>query len=392
MATPPSHTRIDLSQSPSAAAVLNSTIIPALTLAKAGVAGICIPGVESVITGVLELATMLSMMDANKEDLAKIEKALYKLIAIDTTGVSGDLKQRLDTLPSELEMIVSECKSLAEKNRFTRFLKSKLYKERIQSIKDSVASHIHHFTFYGNISIEKCIEAMASNVRAVNNKIDTVLFNETLGKLKCVPARYNSVNTPEKCMNGTRVAIIQDIVTRLSATPSSAERVVMLSGPAGSGKSSIAKSVAAILAEEKGMLAASFFFSRAYKERKEITHLPTTLAMHLADYDAAFRIRLIDLLQSDQTGILDADPHLQFQKMVVEILENLPPSSQPWAICLDALDECGNDHGQIFLRWLSDSIARIPSHIRFFLTGRPDVPSYMKLNTLISQMHGFLLD
>jgi cytidylate kinase len=56
----------------------------------------------------------------------------------------------------------------------------------------------------------------------------------------------------------------------------------MLSGSAGSGKSTIAKTVAAILAEKK-ILAASFFFSREYKERREIRGLPKTLAYQLAD-------------------------------------------------------------------------------------------------------------
>ncbi|KAF7362706.1 WD-REPEATS-REGION domain-containing protein [Mycena venus] len=377
---------------PSPASILDDTILPALTLAQSGVTGIGIPGVEGAINGVLELAMMLSTMKANKEDLAKLEKSLHKLITIDTAGVGANLKQRLDTLSSELKMIDFERKSLAEKSRFQRFLRSKQYKEKIQGIKDSVASHILHFTFYGNISIEKCVEDMASKVQAVGSKMDTVRINEVLSKLKCVPARYNSVNTPDRCMDGTRVDILKDIVTRLSAVPNSAERVVMLSGLAGSGKSTIAKTVAAILAEKHGILAASFFFSRDYTERKEITHLPTTLAMHLADYDVAFRTGLIDLLETDQTGILDAEPHLQFQRMIVEILEKLPPSSKPWAICLDALDECGKDRGQTFLRWLSDSIARIPDYIRFFLTGRPDIPSYLELDTLVSVTHRIVLD
>ncbi|KAJ6481173.1 hypothetical protein DFH09DRAFT_1464725, partial [Mycena vulgaris] len=193
-------------------------------------------------------------------------------------------------------------------------------------------------------------------------------------------------------MDGTRVDIIKDIVTRLTAPPNPSERIVMLSGPAGSGKSTIAKSVASILAEEKGILAASFFFSRDYTERNEIKHLPTTLAFQLSDYNVLIRTSLIDLLETDQTGILDVDPHLQFQKMIVEILEQMPLSPTPWVICLDALDECGKERGQLFLRWLSDSISQIPAHIRFLLTGRPDVPSYLKFDTLLSFMHGIILN
>ncbi|KAJ7278638.1 hypothetical protein C8J57DRAFT_1712708 [Mycena rebaudengoi] len=86
---------------------------------------------------------------------------------------------------------------------------------------------------------------------------------EILASLKCVAARYNAVNTPEKCMDGTRVDIIRDLVACLTSTPDSI-RLVMLSGVAGSGKSTIAKTVATILANNNNRaLAASFFFSRS---------------------------------------------------------------------------------------------------------------------------------
>ncbi|KAJ6541156.1 hypothetical protein DFH09DRAFT_1041449, partial [Mycena vulgaris] len=356
------------------------TILPALRLAKAGATGIGIPGVELVINVVLELATTLSTMKGNKQDLAKLEGSLNQLINTDASAAGDDLKQRLSELSSKLGEIAVECKAIAEKNRLKQFFKSNDYKERIQGIKESIASHIYQFTFYGNISIEKSVEAILK-----------IFTKEMLARLKCVPARYNADNTPNKCMVGTRVNTIQDILTRLTAAPNSSERVVMLSGSAGSGKSTIAKSVACVLAEE-GLLAASFFFSHTHADRKEITHLTTTLAVQLAEYNAVFRTELIQLLETDCTGLLAAEPHLQFQKMFVQILEKIPSSSSPWVICLDALDECGQDRGQNFLRWLSDSIARIPAHIRFFLTGRPDVPSFLKLDTLRSVVHGIILD
>ncbi|KAJ7482722.1 hypothetical protein FB451DRAFT_1394027 [Mycena latifolia] len=388
-------------QPSSAMRTLDSIILPILGVAKAGASGIGVPGVEPAINGVWELATMLSTMKANKEDLLKLQESLRALIAINPLhDGGGDLKQRLTKLSSELSVIALKCTSLAEKGRLKRFFQSKKYKQGIQVIKDAVASHIQQFTFDTSISIEKIVQDIASNVRVIDRKTDTLntrvqglerrFDSGILASLKSVAARYNAANTPEPCMDGTRVNVIQDIVARLTGPPDST-RVMMLSGVAGSGKSAIAKSVAAILAEEKGILAGSFFFSRDYVERKEIKHLATTLAMQIADYNTIFRTNLIQFLETDCTGILEAGPHLQFQKLVVNILGNLPPSSRPWIICLDALDECGQDHGQVFLRWLSDSIAQIPAHIRFFLTGRPDVPAYLKFDTLHSLVHEILL-
>ncbi|KAJ6629728.1 hypothetical protein B0H10DRAFT_2184299 [Mycena sp. CBHHK59/15] len=344
-------------------------ILPALSLAKASVTGIGIPGVEPVINGVLELVTMISTMKANKEDLSKLERSLKAFIAIDASGASEDLKRQLNML------------SLGPK----RFFSSKEDKEKILDIQNSVASHIQEFTFYGNISIDKLVGDIVS-------KVGVVHANEILARVRCVPARYNAENTPEKCMDGTRVNIINDIITQLTSPPNSSRHLFMLSGSAGSGKSTIAKSVASILAEEKHILAASFFFSRDYADHKEIKLLPSTIARQLADYNADFRHLLVKFLDGDCTGILTAEPRLQFQQLVVELLVQMPPSPTPWIICLDALDECGKDRRQVFLRWLSDSITHMPTYVRFFLTGRPDVPSYLKLDILHSLMHEIILD
>ncbi|KAF7346897.1 NACHT-domain-containing protein [Mycena venus] len=114
------------------------------------------------------------------------------------------------------------------------------------------------------------------NFQGIDRKFDKGNTREALASLKCVAARYNAANTPEKCMDGTRVNIIRDLVASLTSTPDSI-RLVMLSGVAGSGKSTIAKTVATILAEEKDTLAASFFFSRDHTDQGH-THWVTSVA------------------------------------------------------------------------------------------------------------------
>ncbi|KAJ7764420.1 hypothetical protein B0H16DRAFT_1526974, partial [Mycena metata] len=216
-------------------------VIPVLSLAKASVTSIGVPAVEPVINGVLELATMVSTMRSNKEDLAKLENCLNDLITLDASGCSEDLKNRLTALTSDLNSISLACKALVEKPRFNRFVMSRDYKDRIQEIKNSIGSCIRNFTFYGNISIEELIACMTV-------KVDEVLTKEILSNLKTVSARYNADNTPEVCMQGTRVNTITEIVTRLTGGPDESQRIIMLSGSAGSGKSTVAKTVASILA------------------------------------------------------------------------------------------------------------------------------------------------
>ncbi|KAJ6612376.1 WD40-repeat-containing domain protein [Mycena sp. CBHHK59/15] len=375
--------------------LLNSVII-ALTASKAAVTGLGVPGVEPVINGVLQLATMLSTMKANKKDFRGLELSITTLVtdidASGTTGASGDLQDRLIKLSSKFTALAADCRSHADKSSFKRFWKSNDYKDDILRIKNLAASHIQEFTFHGNISVEKLVADMVSKVSVVDEKVDAVAATAILAQLKYVPARYNAENTAERCMDGTRVDLIHDILAQLAGPPNLSSRVVMLCGPAGSGKSTVAKTIASRLAEERGLLAASFFFSRDYAERKEIRFLASTLACQLADYNEDFRRLLVKLLQNDRERLLSADPHLQFKKLFVELLAQMPPSPTSWVICLDALDECGKDRGQVLLRWLSDNIHEIPVHVRFLLTGRPDVPSYLKLSPLLSLMHKWSID
>ncbi|KAJ6587460.1 hypothetical protein DFH09DRAFT_229581, partial [Mycena vulgaris] len=359
---------------------IHQAALPVLNLAKASVTGIGIPGVEPVINGVLELATLIDTMHSNKEDLSQLDQRLDSFIAIDTSGCGENLRDRLTTLVSQLTAVSVECKALAGKHRFERLFISREHKDRIQGIRSAIASHIQEFTFYSNISIEKLVTDMAFNM----------LAKQILSGVKWVSASYDAEDTPDMCMEGTRVDIVQEIIARLTGTDT-AQRIIMLTGSAGSGKSTIAKTVASALAEDH-ILTASFFFSRDHAERKEIKLLPTTLAYQLAGHDAGFERLLVKFLDVDRSGVLSAGPRVQFQKLIVDLLAKMPPSQTPWVICLDALDECGKEHATEVLRWLSEGISRIPAHIRFFLTGRPNVPSYLKSQVLHSSMYQLVLD
>ncbi|KAJ6501235.1 WD40-repeat-containing domain protein [Mycena vitilis] len=358
-------------------------------------------------------------MKANKEDLSKLEDTLQRLSVINVSGPSPDLTKRVADFTSNLAPLVKECSSVASKSAIKHFFKSKNYQEKIRAIKTSIAIQIQEFTFQGNISIECLITDLASkvenivrsvnavhksadNIRASVNNVhssvdivhtsaNNVRTDELLARLAYVPARYNGENTPDKCMDGTRVEIIQDIMTFLTHAPDPLQRVLMLSGSAGSGKSTIAKTIACLLADSH-VLGASFFFSRDYADRNNLRGVPSTLARQLADYDVKYRSLLLKFLDEDRNGVLSADPQLQFQELVVGLLEQTAPSRTPCIICLDALDECGKDRGQVLLRWLSDSIHRLPTHILFFLTGRPDVPSYLKFHTLRPLIYNIILD
>ncbi|KAJ7634820.1 WD40-repeat-containing domain protein [Roridomyces roridus] len=395
-------------------------IMPALRVAKAAVTGTPVPGLESAINAVLEVAEMVQTMKGNLEDLPGLAQKIRDLIKVDLQNCSTELKERLDKFRNNLGALTPRITALAAKSKLKQFWNSKKYEKEIADIKASIMSYMQEFIFSNEISVLKLLEKMSikvdhieesvqklapevkqtnnsvqqmvPEVQDIHNTIRTQYVAQTLAKIRYVSARYNAPNTPDMCMDGTRTQILKDIITGLTVPSKPSERIVLLSGSAGTGKSTIAKSVASILAEEKHMLAASFFFSKNYAERREIDGLPLTLAYQLAHHSTEFKDVLLHFLNQDQHEILDADPKLQFRKLVVDLLAQIPASSNPWIICLDALDECGQDRGQVFLRWLSDNIAKIPTYVHFFLTGRPDVPSYLGHDDLCLIMHHICLD
>ena len=98
------------------------------------------------------------------------------------------------------------------------------------------------------------------------------------------------------CLKGTRGAILDEIGlwTQDFERPS----VYWLNGLAGSGKSTIAQTVAERVFSD-GLLGASFFCSRDFEDRSNLQFIFPTLAVQLARRYTKFRSIIIPLVQSD---------------------------------------------------------------------------------------------
>ncbi|KAJ7226963.1 hypothetical protein GGX14DRAFT_693065 [Mycena pura] len=123
-----------------------NAVLVTLELAKSAATGIGIPGVESAVNAVAELASMVSRMNANEKELPKLIKTLNNFIEIDISGCRTDLAQRLYSLASKLSPMVERCNILLKKPRFKRFVSSKKHEKEIQEMKHLIASHIQEFT------------------------------------------------------------------------------------------------------------------------------------------------------------------------------------------------------------------------------------------------------
>jgi hypothetical protein len=140
-----------------------------------------------------------------------------------------------------------------------------------------------------------------------------------------------------------------------------------LNGLAGTGKSTIAKTIAERLFAD-GQLGASFFCSRDFEDRRNLQFIFPTLATQLARKYTEFRSILVPLIQLDPE-IAHESLYSQMEKLIVQPLDESRVST---IIVIDALDECEDEESaSAILSVLGRLASKIP-RVKFFLTGRPE--------------------
>src|SRR5579871_4322431 len=147
---------------------------------------------------------------------------------------------------------------------------------------------------------------------------------------------YADQHEPE-CLKGTRTDLLNHIVEWVE--DSQGKCIFWLNGMAGTGKSTISRTIARSF-KERGQLGASFFFKRGEGNRGNGTMFFTTIAVQLA-----YHFRDANLKSRIQKAI-DADPFIskkafreQFDKLIVQPLSEIKHTAK-LVMVIDALDEC----------------------------------------------------
>ncbi|KAJ5621301.1 NACHT and WD40 domain protein [Penicillium herquei] len=198
----------------------------------------------------------------------------------------------------------------------------------------------------------------------------------------------------DKCLPGTRTDIINQIKQWASSESSHAKCIFWLNGMAGTGKSTIARTMAESFSQAES-LGASFFFGRGEGDRGNSRKLFPTIAMQLAINDA------------NPTGSTPRAPRdrkktmkEQFEKLIFQPLQTLELdwalesiiSIQTRVIVLDALDECDGDDDIRLILQLLPQLERLTSlRLRVLLTSRPDLPVRLGFSKIASEDHKDLI-
>ena len=185
-----------------------------------------------------------------------------------------------------------------------------------------------------------------------------------------------------QCHPDTRIDLLHQI--RAWVDDPSGECIFWLNGRAGTGKSTISRTVAGQF-KEQGILGASFFFKRGERDRGNAALLFTTIAAQLVTHEPQ--------LSSVLRAAIDFDPAIstkalkeQFENLILEPLRRVHIGSQDpctITIVIDALDECDHDNDIKLILYLFSTAKTLSSvRLRVFITSRPELPIRLGFNDI----------
>jgi hypothetical protein len=179
--------------------------------------------------------------------------------------------------------------------------------------------------------------------------------------------------TTSMCTPGTRVALLDDLLTW--ATASDSPCLFWLNGLAGTGKSTIARTLCERL-YERGLLGASFFISRDQSDRREASNIVRSIAYQLAVRSRPMSEALCANLRETPVSAARSLQE-QITDWIINPARELPDNSF-FIIVIDALDESFTDFlgrpGGALLLLLGRQLLQLASRVRLFITSRNEVP------------------
>ena len=191
---------------------------------------------------------------------------------------------------------------------------------------------------------------------------------DVLEKHSALNAAYNSRERESQhastCQEGTREAVVSKI---LAWVESDDRPICWLEGPAGSGKSTVAHTIAE-RCDSQQRLAVSFFFSRGRQDRGDSAKFFATFAYQLASFLPVVQEPML-LTLAKKPFIPSSRLQDQIKLLIVDPLLSIREPISSMVVVIDGLDECDNDVQEL-IRLLADITHRLP--FRFLFVSRPE--------------------
>ncbi|KAL4800844.1 WD40-repeat-containing domain protein [Aspergillus venezuelensis] len=210
----------------------------------------------------------------------------------------------------------------------------------------------------------------------LDNLREKQVVEKTLQRLPyATGANFNSYQRQHEraCLKGTRVEVLEEINNWSRSDDN--QNIFWLSGWAGTGKSTIATTIAGQFNEEQ-RLGASFFFSRGSGDVSHARRFVTTIASQLARNILPLQRFICDAITSS-TPIDSYSLRDQWRLLVLEPISRSGSGfrQQTYLLVIDALDECDNpDAIDTILNFLIGTQPEFHRLFKILITSRPDIP------------------
>ncbi|KAG8928311.1 hypothetical protein FRC02_007093, partial [Tulasnella sp. 418] len=360
------------------AGVASATAVTTLTIVKESLDGVPVPGLKNAVGGLLEIIKAVKKTHENTQDLRDLDTHINDLNEILTsvyeeksTGLPPALIDQTSRLSADIEKIVESSGDLRSQSLVLRFLTHHDDAAAIIGLNRSLEQAIIRFQIGSSISVHQGVSRIERRIeRVLAPRDDSDPF--TLLRSYAQDARYDSTSgraTISRCFTGTRSDLLEEIFNW--ATDPNAKAIYWLCGRAGTGKSTIAQTVAEAL-HQRQILGATFFFSRDAAERSNALFVFPTLAYQLARFRDSFRSRIVASVSKNPDS-LSSMLQTQLETLITDPLRDVDDAPSTVVLVIDALDECADeDLVQEMLVLLSSSIPKLPFHMKIFITSRPD--------------------
>jgi hypothetical protein len=197
---------------------------------------------------------------------------------------------------------------------------------------------------------------------------------------------YDNQHDPQ-CLKGTRVELLKQI-TAWGENPGN-KNIFWLKGMAGTGKSTISRTIANDFTKN-GYPVASFFFSRGGGERGRAVRFFTTLASQLANVSPGLKGYICHAI-AEHGDIAKKSLREQWRWLIFQPLSKLgndSPQPSAFFFVIDALDECESQEDiRTIIQLLAQAKNLAAIQLRIFVTSRPEISIHDEFGDIPKKIH-----
>ncbi|OSX66178.1 hypothetical protein POSPLADRAFT_1043659 [Postia placenta MAD-698-R-SB12] len=364
--------------------ILHGTLV-LLETAGDGLSYAPIQGLDTAASALSSIVKMIIKTRDNDQTAVECAEAVNELAAL--------IKETMQKTDSEVKSVqkLDELKDkagkLKEPSPFLRCLRSEQNAKILDSIKEGITNARSNFTVQGIVMVELLQIQMVGKIEDVGEAVQRMEQAQRFSQEEELLARrlphrneaeYRSAinSTKNGYLQGTRVELLGDLEAWAKAENNvSHPPIFVLTGAAGTGKSTVAYELARRL-EANSNLGASFFFVRGDADLSTTKFVFPSIAYQLARSHPTLRSFILDACREHLAHGETQDIDFQLNELIIEPLKRISADHAPITIILDALDECTELALERIPRMLYILMQRsrnIPFPLRILITTRPEL-------------------